>query len=380
MRKAISPLVSGVIYTGIIVIAISFVVSMVVPAIDVMSDSLKLENAKDTMSSIDIYMQKVASAGEGSRRTIPVSFDIGKLYIDSENDKIILSVETDSRSISPGTSITIGNLKIHSNAKTNVSNINGSYVLENEHMVVNVFGNGTASDPVNISFEDLIDSVYQKETGKNMTGIGLYLDTINSAYCWADGIKGNYLGRGRIIQHCNASGDTFDIYVILESGADFLKVSIRNCNSLHDNISVDLNSPLITSSVIDSGNVYISSEKNGTVLSLVSGSKAETSGAASSISMIQKYDGNEFYIVFTKAGNAAIASRVRDVVSREFESYYNPSFGFSMSRKNQVELSLVYSSIDIEGPSKILHPGDYMLSIENNGTVGSKINMILRTI
>ncbi|MBW6451283.1 MAG: hypothetical protein K0B02_00950 [DPANN group archaeon] len=382
MRKAISPLISGVLYTGILIMAISFVLSMVVPAIDNLADTLKVDTSKDMMYSIDLYVNKVASSGKGSKRTIPISFEIGTLNVDTEKNRILFLADVDTRDIAPRTSLYQGNVKISSNANTNLSYFNNSYVLENEHLKVTLFGNGTILQPQYIDFNNIIESIYMKEVEENLTGIGLNVDGLNDAYCWSEAVTGINLGRARVIQHCNSSNLLFDVYIVLESSADYLSVSIKNPSTEYTNVSLVIDSTHISSSVLDSGKIFITSEKSDYVIALVSDSYAVTSSTASSISMTQEFDSNEFYVVFTQGSNQIVRSRLDLVASGKFDLYYDPSFAFKMSDKNHIEFSLDYTNdnINLSGTSLLLRPGNYMLSIENNGSLGNYITILLKTV
>lgn len=81
--------------------------------------------------------------------------------------------------------------------------------------------------------------------------------------------------------------------------------------------------------------------------------------------------GSNVYLVYTKGHIDTIDSKIQYIRSGEFEEMPNPSFGFPISKKKQISISLEYETIDLIG-KETFGAGFHDLIIENYGVNGNQ--------
>lgn len=235
-RKAVSPLLAGALYVGIVSVAILIVVQTGSPAITKMQDIAAVDQAKDSFAVLDKVIQDVASEGRGSTRVVPVQIKKGDVIIDSSNDWIEYGLDTNAEMISPRTRRSVGNLIFGANTNVLVTDNGTDIVIENEHLIAifNKTGNSTDFAPVNIS--TAVKSIYVKDTNMTFDGVirvridNLASNEVGNGYVYAEE-TGARLARGRIIVHVNNTDADYNVYFTLESGRDHLnEISVRNFN------------------------------------------------------------------------------------------------------------------------------------------------------
>ncbi|MCK4550829.1 MAG: hypothetical protein KAT91_02655 [Candidatus Aenigmarchaeota archaeon] len=232
-RKAISPLIAGVMFIAIINIAIIIVTQTGMPAIEKMQDAAAIDQAKDMLSNLDKVIKEVAAEGKSSTRVVSLQIKKGALYVDNESDKIYYLIETEAEVISPRTKMTIGNLYFASNANVIVKDNGTHFIMENEHEKIAFHKLGNTTSFVSINASTVMDYMYLKDTGTYLpASLSVIVDNdplqeAGNGYTMAEAI-GTGLMRGRIIAHVNQSVSDYDIYFTLEGGADFLQVEVRN--------------------------------------------------------------------------------------------------------------------------------------------------------
>ncbi|VVB59163.1 Uncharacterised protein [uncultured archaeon] len=97
------------------------------------------------------------------------------------------------------------------------------------------------------------------------------------------------------------------------------------------------------------------------------------SGVPNSMTLDQKLEGNNAYLVFTQGTWQKINDRMPDVLSGTFDNYISPTFGFPLSDINRVTVSLEYSDKGINTTGNVkLAPGMYTFVIKNEGTQNGK--------
>ena len=132
--KATSELLGGVLFLAISLTAVIIVLSVSGPKIDIMKDTIAIEQAKDTLTSLDRIIRDISEQSPGTSRIVPIEIKKGKMIIDGENDQIYYTLDTEADVISPGTKRRIGNLWYESNTNASLREEQGRYVLENEHL------------------------------------------------------------------------------------------------------------------------------------------------------------------------------------------------------------------------------------------------------
>ncbi len=120
---------------------------------------------------------------------------------------------------------------------------------------------------------------------------------------------------------------------------------------------------------------------NSTAIAIVSQGRyfGSISSAANLMSLGQKLEENNAYLVLTKGRVETIKDRMPDVLSGAFNSYINPSFGFPLLNINRVTIGIDYSDkgIDITGGMKVA-PGIYTFIVKNEGIENGKTVISVR--
>lgn len=236
-RKAISPLLAGALYVGIVSVAILLVVQIGSPAITKMQDVAAVDQAKDALASLDKVLEEVASEGRGSTRVVPVQIKKGNIHVESANDKIYYTLDTKAEIISPRTKREIGSLFFSSNANVDVTDNGTDIIMENEHWIADFNKTGSSSGfaPLNTSFA--IKHIYLKDAGNSLNArIFIRVDgspasEAGNGYVYAQK-TGRGLAKGTVIVHVNSTAADYNIYYTLESGRDhFSEVAVKDYNS-----------------------------------------------------------------------------------------------------------------------------------------------------
>ncbi len=228
--KSLSPLLSGILYTGIVIVAIIIVMNVIIPFTEKMKDKAAFESAKETMLTLDKAIQSVLKEGRYSSRVVPVEIKRGKLVIDNTTGKIWYELETEAEIISTGTKKEIGNLILASGADVSVKENNGIITMRNSYIEANFtkIGNESYFVPVNLS--EIITGI--RLIRENVTIHPQILIKIADIETGEGYVKpaetGDMLPSGTVIAHVVSGSLKFDLYFTLRSYADFLTVEAKN--------------------------------------------------------------------------------------------------------------------------------------------------------
>ena len=230
---------------------------------------------------------------------------------------------------------------------------------------------GTAAAPVAIDLSTIVENIHLKADSKylfsgadNLNFEITGLSDPATGYIYANSVGSN-LGRAEAIAEL---GD-IDIHFILESGADYLKILVTcsNLSTPPSTVAINLTSASYVTSDIYRGN-YIYSISGNYITGIVNKegmTNAEVSGTKMSASM--PFEDNKIYIPFTRSTTENMDQRLTYVNNNDFESRYNPSFGYKIDDKSTVELYITYDNIRINYGSSTpmikLRPGSYDLLV-----------------
>jgi hypothetical protein len=246
MQKRGQVWVSAILYTVVIIVAITLILSVGVPLVNKMKDRIVFSRAKDMMLGLDKHIVDIASEGEGSQRVIPLEIPDGELKV--ENNQIVWRFNTESDIVTSRTKIDVGNLVIISNANvestTNIADDgNGSFILKTElggtdeiigdDFIANISMRGSEDDWVSINTSKLINYIVYDDN--IVSGTFSFSINDNSSSSYGNGYtrlvpSGNNtnLGRAKVIAHINSSYASYDLEFVLESYADFLTIDVKN--------------------------------------------------------------------------------------------------------------------------------------------------------
>ncbi|MEA2003973.1 MAG: hypothetical protein U9O53_03355, partial [archaeon] len=295
-RKGISPLISGVIFTAIMITTISIIMGGIIPSLNEVRDTVVLDSAQESMNYLNQYIELVAQESERSQRVIPFSIDKGTFIMDSANTsegdygKLFFELETESQAVSPRSSKKIGDITFSSNTDASVTTNTTEFILENEHLKVYINLSGNSTDPVAIDTSKLLKNIYFKDDSKTLfsessdkisfsiTGI----PEVVTGYVDAKTL-GDDLGVAEVVAYLNYLEIEYEIHFILESGTDYLKIKVIS-PQYFDWIEANLTSKdfVTATSTFDSSKKHIESATSGTILALISDNDATTGAVGAS--------------------------------------------------------------------------------------------------
>lgn len=240
MGKGVSQIATAAMYVGVTVTAISVALTAGVPALQNMQEASSIRKAQSFMQELDSNVQEVVSEGEGSSRTVEVSFDRGRMYFSNESDALVYELQTDANVISPQSTRRSGNVILSSNAAVTVENasVGGTdcYMMRNDHIEVCIQDIGGPSNFQSMNTSDLLveynftgtspdtslnADMFVKLNGIPSTGWGKGYTTVEK--------YGDFIGTGRVQATVRSEyGYTYDVIYSLPTGADFVKVDVQN--------------------------------------------------------------------------------------------------------------------------------------------------------
>jgi len=230
-------IISGVIFIAITISTIAVVYEAGMPVIKKMQASASIEKMKDVFSDLDNVIRDVASEGTGSKRTIYLKIDPGKIVVNDTQDAIYWKLDTEARVVDPRTAQTFGNIVIGSNLETSAYEENYSvtypqipaYKMENEHMIVFIRKLGPAYE--NFMTNNLLLGVYNKDLGVWFNNTGMFDVTVDdqTSSRTANGTtsllaSGYNLPSATVYALVNSTYMLYNVNFTLESGEDFLRM------------------------------------------------------------------------------------------------------------------------------------------------------------
>jgi hypothetical protein len=241
--KGLSEVATLSLYAGITVAAIGGVLSTAVPALEEQRDASQIRNAQEFMQGLDSSAQEVVSEGQGSTRTLDLSFSKGNIRFSAENDTVTYGLQTNAEVVSPQTSVKRGNVVLANNARVSVSKevCEGvqSYVLENEHIKACIKNIGSRSNQQDFNTSDLLVKYRFKDQDRDLDGNLSVLINSNSRTSSGTGFTSvpyenlprNNVGTGQVTTTITTDVTPvfkYDIVFQLPTGADFLKIDVQN--------------------------------------------------------------------------------------------------------------------------------------------------------
>jgi hypothetical protein len=104
--KGLSPIIAGTIVIAIAITAMYLVLNLGTPGTDRLKEMLIMQEAKDTLKSIDNAVKSVSEEGQGSTRNLRITVTGGYYSIDTESEAVLFSMDSFSQIIGIGVSKT----------------------------------------------------------------------------------------------------------------------------------------------------------------------------------------------------------------------------------------------------------------------------------
>ena len=234
MRRGVT-LLSGIIFLALTISATVIVYEAGVPVIKRVQSAALVEQMKDTFSELDRLIRQVASEGQGSKRTVYLTLDQGKLVVNSTEDVVYWEFDTDAFIISPRTDQRFGNIRVGSNldTKTWEGTYQGTdcYIMENEHLIVYARKIGTPTSYAAYDTSQILLAIYHKDLDKWLNNTGFLEVNVDGSTASRSGNgytdlveTGKHLPYGTVTAFMNSSYTRYRINFTLQSGTDFLEI------------------------------------------------------------------------------------------------------------------------------------------------------------
>lgn len=236
--KALS-IISGVIFIAITISTIAIVYEAGMPVVKKMQASASIDKMKGVFSDLDSVIRDVASEGTGSKRTVYLKIDPGKLVVNDSEDAVYWSLETDAKVVDPRTSQTFGNVILGANLETSAYEENytvaspqiKAYKMENEHLIVYIRKLGSGSTFEDFTTNNLLLGIYNKDLGSwfnNTNMLDVTVDSQSSSRT-ANGTTslsktGYNLPYATVATLVNSTYLKYYVNFTLESGEDFIRI------------------------------------------------------------------------------------------------------------------------------------------------------------
>lgn len=237
-KKGISPLLAGVIYTGLVVTTVTLVITLGLPQLDRITESTLYLNVREGMANLDKAIQKVSAEGRGSVRIVPLEIRSGDFTIDGTNDIVKYEIETTSQIVSPRTAVQFGNLVIGSNADVNASENATHYVLQNSRLQVTLRKFGSPSSQTAINTTELVQEIKVLSTNKTLpltANNSVMQFIVNNDVSASSGTgfttlheAGTVLSQGNVSVYVSAASGAYTMDLILEAEADYMAVLVKS--------------------------------------------------------------------------------------------------------------------------------------------------------
>lgn len=223
--------ISALLYTLIAAVSIVFILEAGTPLIEGMRDRSVFTKTKNQLIALDQHIEDVATEGKGSQRIVPVEIDRGNLFLG--NDEFRWELETKTKILEPRSSQKLGNLIISADSNVRVSSNSTNYVFQNDKIKVVFFRGGSANSPVTIATSGLIQKVLFFDTNTTIPSNFTFVVAGDTDSATGTGYvevseTGNYLGSAIYLAHVDSAKYEYDLELILDSSADFLKSRIKN--------------------------------------------------------------------------------------------------------------------------------------------------------
>ena len=224
---------------AIVIVSIFLIYQSGVPLIRKMQGTAAIERMKSSFADLDEIIQQTAAEGKGSKRTLQLNVDPGKIIINSTEDSIYWELETDSGGISPRTSQRYGNVVVGTNMDTRCYEENYTYsvpetecyVIENEHLKAYFKKIGSLSSPQDLNTSDILVAVFNKDSGQWLNNTGFldvsvdFNETSKTGTGYTMLLESGYnLPYGTVYSYVNSTYIDYYINFTLESGADFIGI------------------------------------------------------------------------------------------------------------------------------------------------------------
>lgn len=232
-------LIGGVIFLALTISAAVIIYQAGLPAVQELQATAAVDKMKSTLSELDSIIRAVAGEGQGSKRTVFISSEPGILTINGTANTIIWELETTAPVISPRTSQQFGNLIVGSNLEASVEEGNftrvspevPAFIMRNAHLDVYINRTGSPSSQTPISTNALVLAIYNKDLDSWLDNPGFLEISIDSqensksgtGYTQAEAL-GDNLPFGKVTAFMDTTYLDYNLFFILESGADFLTI------------------------------------------------------------------------------------------------------------------------------------------------------------
>ena len=226
-----------VVFAVVIVIAI-VLFNTVSPLIEEGKQTQAVNDAKQTLKTIDNVLNQLAVESTGAKRTIDVDLQSGRFIFSGKQGSMRIKLD-DVNILKPGTVVQDENIimsgggSLRSYEYDVLNDGQTDLVMENSLVQLAVKKLGTQSNPVFINTSSIVAQIQNKRQHINMTPTtGIFVNDISNSSFWIGYIElasMNNVERNSIVLHMNStSGIRYDASFSMSSGLDYIELEIKN--------------------------------------------------------------------------------------------------------------------------------------------------------
>ncbi len=226
-KKGQSIWISAVLYLLVTAVIMVLVLNSGIPMLNKLKDKSHYVHTKDTLLSINNHIKDLAKEGKGSQRVISVDINKGKLVI--ENSKLKWEMKTEAEIMESGSAIESGDITISANIDVQAYSNSTHHILENSFLKIALTKFGNSTTYANFTTTQIIDFVYQKQTGSTIDGSGFTFttnaDTGNNGYTYLEK-TGKDIESATYIAYINSTFD-YKLKITLNSDSNYFVPEIE---------------------------------------------------------------------------------------------------------------------------------------------------------
>lgn len=220
--------ISAILYILITTIILTIILDTGIPLLNDMKDRAIFTNTKNDFVALNQEIKDISESGPGTQKVIPIEIKKGDLAID--DNKIQWNMETTTDIIAPNSKISLGDVKILSNADVRSYETPEHFIIENPYLEIRFNKIGTLDNFTMNETKSIIHKITYKNTKSSLTGKFTFelKDYANSesGYLFTElsSYGKNQISSSLLAHIISDAGKNYTVEISLQSNADFFNV------------------------------------------------------------------------------------------------------------------------------------------------------------
>ena len=227
MKKRAHVWISALLYLLITTVVVVIVLEAGLPLLNNMRDRNIFYVTQEQFTSFAAVIRQLE--GQGSQRTFTMDLSAGSLSF-ANNTGLVYTIVSSANIISPGASMSYGDVELSSGAYVNATQTGDYAVIENNHLLVNFSIFGDSANYTAIDTSNIINNIYFKDSGETLPGSFQFIVNDNPALSTGTGYSelldtGDNLGYARL-KVVMISPVSYTLMFTLRGTSDFIEVDL----------------------------------------------------------------------------------------------------------------------------------------------------------